>query len=182
MIKQNGPLLEALTTLHDDRGDLTEIVHNYDLPTVEYFRAESVVHRKEGPVLLPIEGTPARVEVPLQVGNFGQTYIVRNEQAMTIRAFHRHEKLWDFFTIVNGKARVWVVSPEGEARQFILSAAPMQRLTIPPGFWHGWQSLTPNTIMVCTGSEVYDRNKPDEERISYDAFKTSGVYWEVRPK
>jgi dTDP-4-dehydrorhamnose 3,5-epimerase len=150
---------EALTTHHDDRGSLTELIHCYDLP-------QKSPKGEHGPTF----------------GQYGQTYIVRNEQVGTIRAFHKHERQWDYFTVVNGKAQVWVVTPEEDrAERFILSGANLTRLTIPPHWWHGWESLMPNTILVSTITDVYDRNDPDEERISHLHFSNLNIKWGVTP-
>jgi dTDP-4-dehydrorhamnose 3,5-epimerase-like enzyme len=157
-----APHVEGLITRFDHRGDLTELIHCYDLP--------DATNENKGH------------------GRFGQTYVVRNLMPLTIRAFHRHKILWDYFSVVHGRARVWVVQGdplEGEAPdvwQYILDSGSIGRLNIPPGFWHGWQSLAENTIMICTGSEVYNRDSPDEERTSYDRFEAAGVFWGIRPE
>lgn len=151
---------EALTTHHDDRGNLTELIHTYDLPqTVCSLDNKDHV-----------------------VGKYGQTYVVRNERAGTIRAFHVHERQWDYFTVVNGKAQVWVVNPEKtEAERFILSGANLTRLIIPPNYWHGWESLMSNTILISTITDVYNRENPDEERVKYTEFAYLNVAWGITP-
>lgn len=167
---------EKLTTHHDSRGNLTELIHCYDLP-----RDEVLVDPEDPREYIVIE--EGKRKVPKFFPRFGQTYVVRNEQAGVIRAFHKHEKQWDYFTVVNGKAKVWVVNPEKkEVKCFILSGANMTRLIIPPGWWHGWESLMLNTILISTVTEVYDRENPDEERVSYECFDHLGVIWGVIPK
>jgi dTDP-4-dehydrorhamnose 3,5-epimerase-like enzyme len=141
------PQVFELTTHIDDRGDLTEIIHDHELP------------------------------------KFGQTYVVRNPTAFTIRGFHRHKVLVDYFTVVNGKAKVVCFAPESNPNgdpssppqpyEFILDSRIQSRLFIPVGWWHGWMSLEPNTIMICTGTEVHDRSNPDEERVPFDSFNYS---------
>ena len=159
------PRVQSLDMRYDHRGDLTELIHEYDLPGAD-------------------DTTP---------GRFGQTYIVKSSIPLTIRAFHRHRRLWDYFTVVHGRARIWIVEggsfepnalptlEQPAVYQYILDGGNLARLTIPPGYWHGWQSLEPNTIMVCTGSDVYNRNKPDEERVEYNIFEEFGVFWNIKP-
>lgn len=158
------PVIEKLTTHHDERGSLTELIHCYDLP-------------QEDVAVDPFDKMVVR-------GRFGQVYIVQNPQAGIIRAFHRHKRLFDYFTIVTGSAKFWAVCPDSdkEASSFILTAISRSRLTVPPMWWHGWESLEPNTTLICTGTEVYDQQNPDEERCYHTSFAGLGVYWGVKPK
>ncbi len=169
----NGPERQmppvALQTHEDDRGDLTEILHNHELAN----------------------------------DRFGQVYVVRDPMPGTIRAFHGHHKLWDYFSIIQGKAMFWLVSteisclpPEGAACKsvpwptldglrnawavrYVLGERPHKLLTVPPEVFHGWMSLAPNTILLSTGSEVYDSENPDEFRVSPDACDGLDWDWEV---
>ena len=160
--RQQSP--SPLATHEDDRGDLTEILHNHELADDQ----------------------------------FGQVYVVRDPLAGTIRAFHRHERLWDYFSIIQGKAMFWLVGnpsdclpPEGTfvtetskygtvwVVRYILGERPHKLLTVPPGVFHGWMSLASDTILLSTGSEVYDSKNPDEERVSPNFFDGLNVSWEV---
>ncbi len=172
-----SPHVEKLTTHIDDRGDLTELIKCFHLP-VDIVEVSPTTEEMRGGCFINPKGNKEK-----HTYRFGQVYVVRNEQPMVIRAFHRHKTLIDYFTVVFGKARIWLVSPEGEdAEQFILSSESMSRLTVPEDWWHGWQSLVPNTILISTATELYNKEDPDEERTEYDRFEHLGVYWEVRPK
>jgi dTDP-4-dehydrorhamnose 3,5-epimerase len=122
----------------------------------------------------------------LKIPKIQQVYSVSNEQKNTIRAFHQHENLWDYFTIVSGKAKFILAKYDmlkhttneisydninkPELLEFVLSDKLPQILVVPPPIFHGWQSLTDNTVMVSIASEEYNSNKPDETRISWDTF------------
>ena len=156
---------QPLVTHEDDRGDLTEILHNHELAD----------------------------------GRFGQVYVVRDPMPGTIRAFHRHARLWDYFSIIQGKAMFWLVATERDCLppsgvksvkstldnrtlwsvRYVLGERPQKMLAVPPGVFHGWMSLSPNTILLSVGSEVYDKECPDERRVSPDFFCDFGVGWEV---
>lgn len=124
----------------DDRGLLFEVLHDYDLVSKGNAR-------------------------------FGQVYIVRNPAPFTVRAFHRHRELWDYFSIIHGAAKFVLVNPgKYSARVLTLTEWRPQLLIVPPGCWHGWMSLVPDTILLCTGSEVYNSADPDEERVPPDEF------------
>src|SRR3972149_5007704 len=48
-----------------------------------------------------------------------QIYLVRSPARGTIRAFHRHAKLWDFFCCVRGRAKVVLAKTPG-----VITAGP----------------------------------------------------------
>lgn len=127
------------------------------------------------------------------LAKFGQTYVVCSPTRGTIRAFHKHAVLWDYFCVVRGSAKFVLarVSQE-EAQQasaagrectpdaletYVLSERKPALLVVPPDTWHGWMSLEDNTMVVATGSEEYNRRQPDEVRVSPYVF---GDVWTVR--
>jgi len=164
----------------DDRGYLFEVIHDYELPEKNMY-----VSREEFKSM------------------FGQVYVVGNPVRGTIRAFHRHKTLWDYFCIVNGSAKfVFVKSEFGssihwgdvifspdkipiiEDYQIVtISAKSPKMIVVPPTTWHGWMSLEDNTVLVSIASEVYNKENPDEERIAPDIFyHWIGDVWKVTAK
>ena len=119
------------------------------------------------------------------MSKFGQVYVVGDPVRGTIRAFHRHEILWDYFCIIKGSAKFIFVDDRKDSKTHkeqeivILSEKVPKMIIVPPGVYHGWMSLEDNTIMVSIGSEVYDKGKPDEIRIPYDSF---GDLWTIKRK
>ena len=107
-------------------------------------------------------------DLPITV-RMKQVYVVSNPVRGTIRAFHKHENLWDFFHIIKGSA-IFCLACEGTAKKVVLSERKPQLLVVPPGVYHGWMSLEDNTILVSIGSEEYDKDNPDEERVKWDHF------------
>jgi dTDP-4-dehydrorhamnose 3,5-epimerase len=114
---------------------------------------------------------------------FGQVYMVGDLTRGTIRAFHKHEILWDWFFISHGSAKFVLKddrseSPTyGETMTFVTSSRNPALITVPPGVYHGWMALEDDTQLISTASEVYNREKPDEVRIPPDSF---GDVWEVK--
>ena len=143
-----------LTSYEDDRGYLIEIARISDDPS-----PHGVIHR------------------------FGQVYLVGDPVRGTIRAFHKHENLWDWFFISHGSAKFVLQddrasSPtKGEMITIIASARKPRLIVVPPGVYHGWMSLEDDTQMVSTASHVFNREKPDEVRVPPDSF---GNVWEVK--
>ena len=116
---------------------------------------------------------------------FGQVYLVGDMVKGTIRAFHKHKVLWDWFFISHGTAKFALVDDREdsptykEINTFVISDRKPQLLVVPPDVYHGWMSLEDDTQMVSTASEVYNRENPDEERIPYDSF---GYDWSIKFK
>lgn len=116
------------------------------------------------------------------VETFGQVYLVGDHVRGTIRAFHKHRTLWDFFCISHGSAKFVLVDDREDAptyrvvSNFVLSARTPALLVVPPGVFHGWMSLEDDTQMISIASEPYRSEEPDEVRIPPDSF---GDVWTV---
>ncbi len=114
---------------------------------------------------------------------FGQVYLVGNFAKGTIRAFHKHQQMWDWFFISHGSAKFVLVddrddsATHGAQMTIVASARNPLMIAVPPGVYHGWMSLEDDTQMVSTASTVYNREKPDEKRIPPDSF---GDVWTVK--
>jgi len=117
-----------------------------------------------------------------------QVYVVESPLRYTVRAWHKHRKLWDAFCVIHGRARVYCCKSDGsigytKPQEFILSAKAPSVLVIPPNYFHSWQSLSDNCILLSIASEVYNRENPDEERIPFDALEAQyGDLWKVKFK
>jgi dTDP-4-dehydrorhamnose 3,5-epimerase len=124
------------------------------------------------------------------VPTIAQVYHVVDPRPDTIRAFHAHERLHDWFHIVHGSAIFGLVdnreqSPTYQkALRLVLTSRKPQLLVVPPGVYHGWMSLEPNTIMSSVASHEYDRDQPDEHRVPADHFDAlfGGSPWRVEAR
>ena len=114
---------------------------------------------------------------------FGQVYLVGNFAKGTIRAFHKHAVLWDWFFISHGAAKFILIDDRKDSPTFknidtyVISARNPALIVVPAGVYHGWMSLEDDTQMVSVASELYNRKKPDETRIPPDSF---GDLWSVK--
>ena len=114
---------------------------------------------------------------------FGQVYLVGDVTRGTIRAFHKHQVLYDFFFISHGSAKFALRddrpdSPTyGEMMTVVIGERNPSLVVVPPGVYHGWMALEDDTQMISIASEVYDRQQPDEVRVPPDSF---GYVWEVK--
>lgn len=107
---------------------------------------------------------------------FGQVYVVEDPTRGIIRAFHKHEKLWDYFCIIQGAAKFVFVDDRPDSKTYkkkievIASGRNPELITVPPGIYHGYISLEDKTILLSIASEVYNAEDPDEKRIPYDSY------------
>jgi dTDP-4-dehydrorhamnose 3,5-epimerase len=114
---------------------------------------------------------------------FGQVYLVGNMSRGVIRAFHKHEVLWDWFFISHGSAKFALRDDRPDSPTYekmethVITQRNPSLLVVPPGVFHGWMSLEDDTQMISTASEVYNREKPDEVRVPPDSF---GYKWEIQ--
>jgi dTDP-4-dehydrorhamnose 3,5-epimerase len=149
-----GVQVIPLTVHADDRGYLVEIVRS-----VGDEQPHAIAHR------------------------FGQVYLVSSIARGTIRAFHKHGELWDWFFIGSGTAKFVLRddredSPTyGQLMTTVIGERNPSLITVPPGVYHGWMSLEDNTQMISVASHTYNRDNPDEVRIPPDSF---GDVWTVK--
>ena len=105
---------------------------------------------------------------------FGQCYVSMNYPGV-VRAWHWHQKQDDFFVVVKGMIKVGLFdmregSPtRGEAGEYYLGDNNNIVLKIPPGVAHGYKTVgTEPSLLVNFPSELYNREEPDEYRLSWD--------------
>ena len=114
---------------------------------------------------------------------FGQVYLVGNVKAGTVRAFHKHAAMWDWFFVSHGMAKFVLVDDRPDSATYrnmqvvVTGDRNPMLVSVPPGVFHGWISLSDDTQMISTASEVYNRAEPDEVRIPPDSF---GDVWTVK--
>ncbi len=112
---------------------------------------------------------------------FGQVYFVENRTPFTVRAFHKHFKMWDWFCITNGSAKfVFFDDPKHQPEIVIADSKQPKLIAVPPTVWHGWMSLEPNTQMLSIASQPYNKKKPDEERC--DPYILGKEVWQISAK
>ena len=131
---------------------------------------------------LIVIGSSGRKDAP-DIPVIREAYLVGNMAKGTVRAFHKHETLWDYFFISNGSAKFVLVddrkdsATKGEMNTFILTERNPSLLIVPAGVYHGWMSLQDDTQIVSIANEPYDPKNPDEKRIPPDSF---GDVWTVK--
>lgn len=111
---------------------------------------------------------------------FGQVYLVEDRTPFTIRAFHRHFKLWDWFCITRGAAKFIFFDDKQQHEVVVIDSRQPKLISVPPTIWHGWMSLEPNTQLISIASDPYNSKKPDEERR--DPYVLGKEVWTITAK
>jgi len=111
-----------------------------------------------------------------QFTRFGQVYLVGNHRAGTIRAWHKHSVMWDWFFISHGAAKFGLVDDRSDSATYgnrwgvTLAARAPALLAVPPGVFHGWMSLSDDTQLISIADQRYGEPGWDEERVPHDHF------------
>ncbi|MFH1112231.1 MAG: dTDP-4-dehydrorhamnose 3,5-epimerase family protein [Patescibacteria group bacterium] len=105
---------------------------------------------------------------------FGQT-VFTVAYAGTIKAFHCHQKQDDLWFVASGQAKIVLYDRRPNSKTFkeiqvIMAGADDYKLIlIPAGVAHGYQVLDQEPVLLFYHtSEMYNKDKPDEERIPFD--------------
>ncbi|TSC54232.1 MAG: dTDP-4-dehydrorhamnose 3,5-epimerase [Parcubacteria group bacterium LiPW_30] len=116
---------------------------------------------------------------------FGQLYLVESFARGTIRAFHKHSYMWEYFYVFRGNSKFVLVDDNNNSDTYeqimtvVIGEKNQSLLVVPPGVFHGHMSLDNNTLLIAISSEVYRKESPDETRIAYDSFNFD---WSIKPR
>lgn len=94
-----------------------------------------------------------------------QTNMGFSSRKNTIRGLHSQTGLAKLITVITGTILDICVAPNGTIHKFVLSGEMPQSLYIPEGFYHGYRTLTDNTLMMYQQDGFYD------PRLEY------GIHW-----
>jgi dTDP-4-dehydrorhamnose 3,5-epimerase len=135
-----GVRLHPLETHSDERGSLTEML------------------RADWPEFL----------------RFGQAILTVNLPGV-IRGWHWHHRQTDVIVPVRGRVLLPVYDGRPDSRtrgvldERISEDGNRFALFVPPGVYHGYRTLGDEPAMIINfPSELYDRARPDEERVAHD--------------
>jgi dTDP-4-dehydrorhamnose 3,5-epimerase len=108
--------------------------------------------------------------------------IVTTLRPGVVKGWHKHQFQFDQVICIQGEIQVaWWIEEAGLDRPFELDWTPlssydMNKVIIPPGYWHGFQNLgTKEAFVLEMVSELYDKDNPDDERM--DPHNIHGDVW-----
>ena len=104
----------------------------------------------------------------------GQVNISYVNSTSHVVAWHRHKIQTDFWFCVKGSFKVGLAKDVNDFEFEYISDKYSRVLEIPPGIWHGYKALEPNSIMLYYLTEKY--NPKDEWKCAVGAFNEK---WET---
>lgn len=98
---------------------------------------------------------------------FGEVYFsfINHEQ---IKAWKLHTMMTMNLIVVAGAVRFVFFDSKGECREEILSGRSPQRLTVPPGFWFGFQGMLADPNIIINVSNIIHQD--DEALRQHTGF------------
>lgn len=106
----------------------------------------------------------------------GQVNISYVNSTKHVVAWHKHDIQTDYWFCVKGSFKVGLAK-DGNVEWEYLSDKTQKVLEIPPGVYHGYKAIEPNSILVYYLSHKYNAN--DEIRAKVGDF---GECWETENK
>jgi len=107
----------------------------------------------------------------------GQINISYVNSTSHVVAWHRHKIQTDFWFCVKGSFKVGLAKGVDDFEFQYISDKNPRVLEIPPGIWHGYKALEPNSVMLYYLTEKYDPK--DEWKCPVGAFNEN---WETENK
>ncbi len=130
-------------------------------------------------------GRPFIPDQPFSQTSRSLTYARGGNPPELIKAFHWHERQWDYWDIIQGNVRTVLVdlrdgSPTAGNVQVVMMGEHSPRVVaIPPRVAHGYQCLDlRDVILQYYVTEPYDPGDPDEGRIAWDDARI-GFDWRI---
>ena len=107
----------------------------------------------------------------------GQINISYVNSTKHIVAWHKHNIQTDYWACIKGSFKIGLATYEDGVKFEYLSDKNPKVLKIPPGIYHGYKALEPNSILIYYLTEKF--NPGDEFRAKPGSF---GEKWHVENK
>jgi dTDP-4-dehydrorhamnose 3,5-epimerase-like enzyme len=107
----------------------------------------------------------------------GQINVSYVNSTKHVVAWHKHNIQTDYWVCIKGSFKVGLAKGYGDVEWQYLSDKNFKILEIPPGIYHGYRALEPNSILMYYLTEKY--NPEDEIRAEVYSF---GEEWETENK
>ena len=120
--------------------------------------------------ILSVLVSQGRIDAP-NAKEIGEVYLVSVPRSNTTRASHKHKHLDEFFVIIEGSAKFFLLddrkdsSTYGKKESFTLNSETGNALFIPRGIYHAFITLTDNTKCLAISNRPFDQKNPDVYKI-----------------
>ena len=101
----------------------------------------------------------------------GEVYLVSVPHSRTTRASHKHKHLDEFFVIIEGSAKFFLLDDRkdsltyGKKESFTLNSETRNALFVPRGIYHAFVTLKDNTKCLAISNRPFDQKNPDVYKI-----------------
>ena len=120
--------------------------------------------------ILSVLVSQGRIDAP-NAKEIGEVYLVSVPRSNTTRASHKHKHLDEFFVIIEGSAKFFLLddrkdsSTYGKKESFTLNSETGNALFIPRGIYHTFVTLKDNTKCLAISNRPFDQKNPDVYKI-----------------
>ena len=120
--------------------------------------------------ILSVLVSQGRIDAP-NAKEIGEVYLVSVPRSNTTRASHKHKHLDEFFVIIEGSAKFFLLddrkdsSTYGKKELFTLNSETGNALFIPRGIYHAFVTLKDNTKCLAISNRPFDQKNPDVYKI-----------------
>lgn len=94
----------------------------------------------------------------------GQINLVRLHHGQFC-GWHRHQRQIDYYFCISGTVKVGTMTPNGTQRWKVLESNTPEVLSVPEQWWHGYEAVGGDAILLQYIDNKYDPLRPDEERL-----------------
>ena len=101
----------------------------------------------------------------------GEVYLVSVPRSNTTRASHKHKHLDEFFVIIEGSAKFFLLDDRKDSstyekkESFTLNSETRNTLFVPRGIYHAFVTLKDNTKCLAISNRPFDQKNPDVYKI-----------------
>lgn len=128
--------------------------------------------------ILSVLASKGRTDAP-DVKEIQEVYISTSPELGIIRAEHKHQRLDEYFIILDGSAKFVVVDDRKDSTSFqqknifFLHSEYLFALFVPSEIYHAFITLEKNTKCLAISNKAYDKNDPDTFPASRSVFGNS---------
>ncbi|HCI70942.1 MAG TPA: hypothetical protein DHV30_10230 [Balneola sp.] len=97
----------------------------------------------------------------------GQTMVSRIRTPGHVVAWHRHKIQHDYWCCLQGSFKVGLAKENGDFEFVYLSDKQPRTIHIPPGIYHGYMALEPNSILLYYMDQAYDPSDEYRAEVGY---------------
>jgi len=102
---------------------------------------------------------------------FKRSYIINNNQAGVVRAFHGHKNEGKLFYVPRGAFKFILINMENNSwKEYTLLASVPKTLFVSPNFYNGFVSLSEDSILITYSTSSMDESKVDDIRLPFDTL------------